>query len=473
MSSPTDLEPRVSDALARGAARVEPPEPDWDALVGAVRRRRHTRVASAVIAAVLVVAIAIGIAASSVGGGNSGIAPATRPRGGAVTPTTPPNPSIVTPDSIDSILDQYPMRTPPAGWQVVDYHGFRQFVPPSWTVQTKGCPTGEPKTLTLGAPQGRVCNTPSTKEPWIWLRPLDPTMDSMARSCGPGFFNKVPGCQYLDRSSKRPAEVWFLEGLDVALITSHGTSPAAFSEITDSWQYTDPNRPEAAGSRSYQMPQPLFIAIDYLARYLEGNCDVLKGYADRDFVPACPPPDPTTLVRGGESSSTGGAVTTQKERVNLYDGRVFEVELRNQYSLTTNRVESRVTAVSQIDPNTPKDFTPPGTPDCVPVSGHDGKIAGCTPKQFLFPGSGGPQEFDAQYPDGPPVYARAGSDKIVGYFVNSLGFVPNRLMERIEELRSCEQALTNAPNQPAEPLTTSCRRLLRDWGVSKKALHVK
>jgi hypothetical protein len=473
MSSPTDLEPRVSDALARGAARVEPPEPDWDALVGAVRRRRHTRVASAVIVAVLAIAVVIGIAASGIGGGDSSIAPATRPRGGAVTSstTTPPNPSIVNPDSIDSVLDQFPTRTPPAGWQVVDYHGFRQFVPPSWTVQTKGCPTGEANTLTLGAPQGRVCKTPSTTAPWIWLRPLEPTMDSMARSCGPGFFNKIPGCQYLDRSAKQPAEVWFMEGLDVALVASHGKSPAAFSKITNSWQYTDPNRPEAAGSRSYQMPQPLFIAIDYVARYLEGNCDVLKSYADRDFVPSCPSPDPTTLVRGGESSSTGGAVTTQKERVNLYDGRVFEVELRNQYSLTTNRVESRVIAVNQIDPNTPKDFAPPGIPDCVPVSGHDGKVAGCTPKQFMFPSTPGPREKDPQYPDGPPVYARAGSDKIVGYLVDSLGFVPNRLMDRLDELRSCERALTSRTTGASEPLTTSCRRLLRDWGVPEKALQ--
>jgi hypothetical protein len=105
------------------------------------------------------------------------------------------------------------------------------------------------------------------------------------------------------------------------------------------------------------------------------------------------------------------------------------------------------------------------------VSGHDGKIAGCTPKQFMFPSTPGPGEQDPRYPNGPPVYARAGSDKIVGYFVDSLGFVPNRLIDRIDELRSCETALTNRASGASEPLTTSCRRLLRDWGLPKKALQ--
>jgi len=80
MSSPIEFEPRVSSALAQGASRVVPPEPDWDALMTAVRRRRHTRVATVIVAAVLVVAIVIGVSASGIGRGTSSIAPATRHR---------------------------------------------------------------------------------------------------------------------------------------------------------------------------------------------------------------------------------------------------------------------------------------------------------------------------------------------------------------------------------------------------------
>jgi hypothetical protein len=294
-------------------------------------------------------------------------------------------------------------------------------------------------------------------------------MDSMARSCGPGGFNDIAGCKTLETSPARGAlETWFMEGLDVALVASYGKRrPTDFLEITNTWQYAD--RAAALGAE-YHTPQPLGIAMDYVARYLEGNCAVLEAYADREFVPSCPPPDPSAVVRGGQSSSASGAVSTVKQRVNLSDGLVFEVSLRNQYSLTTNRVESRVFAVAEIDPNTPIDYAPPGTPACVPVSDRAGKIAGCTPKEYFYP-PGGRRPLDDASGD-PPVYEREGSDTIVGYFVAGLGFVPNRLMDRDDELQICETYL-NAARAGSATLTNACRRLLRDWGLSKQALATK
>jgi hypothetical protein len=179
------------------------------------------------------------------------------------------------------------------------------FLPPSWQLVQDGCPGGS-ATLTLGAPlTGVACAPPTRTGAWIWLAPAL-FQQAHARSCGPGFFNGVPGCQTIGAPG---AEIWFIEGLDVALLDVGGWFDSSFSQIASSFQYTDGTRPEATGPVGYRQEEPLFVARDFVVAYVADRCAQARQFLDEGYLPSCPAPnaDPNATFGEARLASPSGA----------------------------------------------------------------------------------------------------------------------------------------------------------------------
>ena len=99
--------------------------------------------------------------------------------------------------------------------------------------------------------------------------------------------------------------------------------------------------------------------------------------------------------------------------------------------------------ISSISP-----FDPSALPDCVPVSDHSGKVAGCIPKLELYPADGSAPLF--------PLTVIDVSGKAVGFFAPPIGYYPASLSSQRAELEKCVNAFVNTSDSP----TTECQKLL-------------
>ena len=69
--------------------------------------------------------------------------------------------------------------------------------------------------------------------------------------------------------------------------------------------------------------------------------------------------------------------------------------------------------------------------------------------------------------NGLPVYRYGKSSTVVGVFVSNLGYVPNRLLGRVDEIKACKKASELHHLDPAQPpVSEACRVLLHDWGMT-------
>ena len=334
-----EVPPELQARLRAEAARL-----DADAPPVRAREVRERRAPTPRSTAPIVLGAAIVILVATV----VGVSVAHQDRGGRVRATNTSIAAVPAPvTTVTTAPTAQVPRQPPPGSRTVDYHGFRMFLPPSWQVVEDGCPGG-PATLTLGAPPaGVTCAPPTRTGAWIWLAPAL-SQQVHTRSCGPGFFNGIPGCQTIGAPG---AEIWFIDGLDIALLDFGGWFDASFSQIASSWQYTDATRPEAAGPGGYHQEEPLFVARDFVMAYVAGRCTEARQFLDESYMPSCPAsnPDPNATFSEGRLASSSGAGPSTSATITVQPGgRKFEVKLQHSWALAEMRGRWRVAQVSEV-----------------------------------------------------------------------------------------------------------------------------
>ena len=333
---PSELQAR----LRAEAARLDAHAPPVSASVVRERRAPKPRSTAPLIVGAAIMVLVVTVVGVSV----------QRDRGSRVRATNTSISAVAAPATTVTTgpAGQVP-RQPPPGSRTVDYHGFRMFLPSSWQVVEDGCP-GRSATLTLGAPPaGVACAPPTRAGAWIWLAPAL-SQQAHARSCGPGFFNGIPGCQTIGAPG---AEIWFIEGFDIAVLDFGGWFDPSFSQIASSWQYTDATRPEAAGPGpgGYRQEEPLFIARDFVMAYVAGRCVEMRQFLDEGYLPSCPAPNPDPNATFGEArlaSPSGAGPSTSATITVQPGGRKFEVKLQHVWVLTEMRGRWRVAQVSEV-----------------------------------------------------------------------------------------------------------------------------
>jgi len=111
-------------------------------------------------------------------------------------------------------------------------------------------------------------------------------------------------------------------------------------------------------------------------------------------------------------------------------------------------------------------------PDCIPVNAGPTTV-GCTLKADTFPDPETYARVKQQYPLGVPVYDLDTHTTIVGY-MTLVGFVPNSLVSRFDEVRTCEQALSaEMQGTSSTKLSADCQAVLAEQGVDPAVLADK
>ena len=454
---------RRQEATRRAASalreRVEPqPPPIVD-----VRRRRSTRRRAGPLAT-FVVAAGAAILATGLfnGGGPSRVGHRPPAQSSPSATTVPPmiSPAATSPSGL--FLVGTPPKTPPAGWRVVDYHGFRQFLPPAWTVV-------EPRLPGRGAhaDPGRAAAQPAVPGARSRGR-VDLARARRADLAAPTPAAVVPAISTTSRaagsSAKPPTETWLIDGLDVALVDAgHRVGPGDWQTIESSWQYTDPTRPEAGGPGTYGLSQPGYTAYAYVQARLAGNCAAQAAVVDRTYTGGCaaaqPGRVPATSTRFCRRRGLDHLLPRQGD--SLVHRVRREAAARVVVRKTTRRVEGRRRHDGGRGRTAARPEREPA--GLRPVAAPSGKTPGCAKKAELFPSRSATAR--PTIPDQVPVYASPKSTRIVGYMVQGAGYVRKNLAKRIPELRQCFTAL-----QGSAPLTPSCRALLLQDGYDRHIL---
>jgi hypothetical protein len=434
-------------ALAESAAR---PVASPRALPVSPQPPRRRPVAAAVL--LVVVAIAVGVLLVLRSTGSTG--PKSIEAGGGPS---------------DTVVDTNP---PPAGtppnWKTVQYDGIQVSVPPSWAVSTGDeCP-GRRRSILVGAGRSSGCPAPRSGAAWAWLARAGSRTLAERRGCAPLTLNGVPAC-LLDVAGE--PSVTFTSGTGAALVTSpsasrNGIPGTTVSRIRDSLRYATEWESAAIADE-----QPLVIARQAADAYARGDCKELARVTDRSYAQQCPEavvivvPD-GTLPLPAESQLAGPNQARAAARVTYNRTYAYDVELRHEWSVAEQRGLWRVTAVDAVDPATPlPTFAQPSRPECGRVLDLSGKDAGCARIQRDLD----PQRRITQLQryGGEPVYKSSKSSTVVGVFVSNLGYVPNRLLGRVDEIKACDAANRLHRLDPGQPpLSEACRVLLHDWGMT-------
>jgi hypothetical protein len=104
--------------------------------------------------------------------------------------------------------------------------------------------------------------------------------------------------------------------------------------------------------------------------------------------------------------------------------------------------------------------------DCVPVFAHDGtsRSPGCMLDSEQNPAVD-------QRLGGIPVYSDASASTQVGLMVDAIGFVPNAVLPRLAEIKSCYgEVQARISHAPGAHLSASCKALYLDAGWSESDL---
>jgi hypothetical protein len=162
----------------------------------------------------------------------------------------------------------------------------------------------------------------------------------------------------------------------------------------------------------------------------------------------------------------GGSAAKAVARFTYDDTHAYDVTLQHEWSVAEQRGLWRVAAIEAVDPATPPPtFGQPSLPLCGRVLDLSGKVAGCVrPPTALTP-----EERITQLEryGGEPVYRSSKSSTVVGVFVSNLGYVPNRLLGRVDEIKACDEANGLRRVDPGQPaFSQACRVLLHDWGMT-------
>jgi hypothetical protein len=414
-------------------------------------RRRHRRglVVGIAVAAVVLVALAVGAVALLQSGGDTSDRSIVANGGpsGVVTVTTPPPVAV------------------PADWKTVEYHGVQVSLPSSWRVLSAGeCP-GVTETVLLGA-EGKQCPNPPVGR-WIWLGPARSVTADERRRCVETTVGAVTGCGLLPANPNPQVQKVLIDGTDAVLVAAFG---ARSEPVTDSIRLAKPSvtpvtraTPDAAATR--------FVAV-----YLRGSCPQVRALADHDYKGECAPAISQTgsqraTPTAAWSADIGMVPGRSTVLVDAHDTHGYLLRLRYQWSTSERQGVWKVVSIRAADPNTPPPGPGTGVPECLPVSDASGKNRGCVHKEVYLADPQTQAAAASRY-GGIPVYKNAKSKHIVGVVPladnNEIGlaFVPNRLIPKIPELKQCANTwLAHAKDATQPPASNECLALLRDYGM--------
>lgn len=434
------LDTRLHQATTALETQVDP-EP---APIASLRRRlRRRRTATAGVA---LVAIALGAIAAL------RTADESRERGVQIG-SNPPQQSERDPDRGPASDSPRPETTR------LEYHGLSTDVPDGWTIERHRCPSGRDGTITLGAPKGKSCAIPATKTSWVWLRPLeDPALVGTTGGCTPGYSGSLRGCQIFDNK----IDTWFVEDLDVVLVTHSSGRTSPGRESLGAWRYSDPVLRLASRSGRIDFPQPLFVVQAFVEASLTGNCPRLETLADDRFTPSCAPIDPNDGIVSAGLGKPSSVVTGA--------GREFHVTTETRFDIAERRVATVVTGMTLVSSDAV--VSPLLVPSrhlddssCAPVPNNQGVVVGCHKAEDTK------RMLDAMIvgkdPGAIPVYAGPTSDEIVGYSVPFLPYIPLSLANDIDRIRICHDKLQD----PTSEIGPRCTELLLALGIPADQLE--
>jgi hypothetical protein len=142
----------------------------------------------------------------------------------------------------------------------------------------------------------------------------------------------------------------------------------------------------------------------------------------------------------------------------------FDVQLQHEWTFDDRRGQWRVVHISEADPNVPPPQQTSELPDCVGVVNAGGEHVGCVERSLLDAA----RPLDSEYPRGLPV--RGDNGELVGYLPTGAHFVPLALIDRLDEVRACEDQLVSMRLGRRDRVTARCRDLLVAIGVSANEL---